>query len=43
MKSKAHFIGLSGVTIRESSNEAIQSIYSLTRVVDKTKLVNMTF
>ena len=43
LQSKSNYIGLSGVSIRESSNECIQAIYSLTRVVDKSKLVDMQF
>jgi hypothetical protein len=38
MNSKANYIGFSGECIRTSSNEAIQSIYDLTRVLPGTKL-----
>lgn len=43
MQSNANYIDLSGTCIRETTNEAIQAIYSLTRVVDKSKLVDFQF
>lgn len=44
-KSKMFLINLSGSSKRISTNEAIQSIYSLTKVMseDKTKLTNPTY
>jgi hypothetical protein len=38
MNSKANYIGFNGECIRTSSNEAIQSIYDLTRVLPGTKI-----
>ena len=41
--SKANYIDFGGINIRQSSNEAVQSIYSLTKVLPETKLTNPTF
>lgn len=41
--SKANYISLSGKPLRTSSNEAIQSIYNITRVLDGTKLDEVVF
>lgn len=43
MNSNSHYIDLSGKCIRETTNEAIQAIYSLTKVVDKSKLKDPIF
>lgn len=45
LKSKSHYISFSGSNIRTPSNEAIQSLYSLTKVLDtdKTKLTDPEF
>ena len=43
MQSKANYIDLSGICLRETTNEAIQSIYSLTRVIDSSKLSDPVF
>lgn len=37
LHSKSHYISFSGNNIREPSNEAIQSLYSLTKVLDQDK------
>lgn len=44
-KSKAHYISLGGKNVREASNEALMSIYSLTKVLDQNlkELTNPTF
>ena len=43
MKSNMHYIDLSGINYRVSTNESIQAIYSLTRVIDSTKLTEFQF
>lgn len=43
MNSNAYYIDISGTCIRTTTNEAIQAIYSLTKVVDKSKLTNPVF
>lgn len=43
MNSKANYIGFNGECIRTSSNEAIQSIFNLTRVLPGTELKEMVF
>ena len=45
IKSKSNYINFSGTNIRQPSNEAIQSLYSLTKVltVDEGKLTNPKF
>lgn len=43
MNSKAHYVNLGGENVRTSSNEAIQSLYNLTKVLDGTKLTDPTF
>lgn len=43
IESKANYINLSGKPLRSSSNEAIQSIYDLTRVLPGTKLDEVVF
>ena len=44
MSSKANYIGFNGECIRTSSNEAIQSIFDLTRILSGTSLdENMIF
>ena len=43
INSKANYINLSGKPLRSSSNEAIQSIYDLTRVLPGTKLDEVVF
>ena len=40
MKSKSFYIDASGMNVRVSQSEAIQSIYSLTRVYDESLLTN---
>ena len=44
-KSKAHYISLGGKNVRNLSNEGIQSLYSLTKVLDQdaSKLTNPVF
>lgn len=37
LKSKKHFINLSGKNVRTGSNEAIQSLYSLTLILPDSK------
>lgn len=37
LKSKRQFIGLAGKNVRTASNEAIQSLYSLTLVLPDSK------
>lgn len=37
MKSKKQYIGLSGKNVRTGSNEAIQSLYSLTLLLPDSK------
>ena len=39
IKSKSHYINFSGSNIRTGSNEAIQSLYSMTKVLDQDKSV----
>lgn len=45
LKSKVHYIDFGGSNIRVSSNEALQSIYCLTKILasDKTKLTSPVF
>ncbi len=45
INSKAYYLDLNGINIKVSTNEAIQSIYSLTKVLDqdKAKLTNPKF
>lgn len=45
IKSKSHYINFSGNNVRVPSNEALQSLYSLTKVLDqdKSKLTNPVF
>ena len=43
MDSKAHYISLNGINMRTSSNEAIQSLYNLTKVLPDTKTTNPVF
>lgn len=43
LNSKANIIGIDGVCIRESTNESIQAIYNLTKVLDISKLSNPVF
>ena len=37
IKSKSHYINFSGSNIRTGSNEAIQSLYSMTKILDQDK------
>ena len=39
IKSKSHYINFSGSNIRTGSNEAIQSLYSMTKVLDQDKSI----
>lgn len=39
IKSKSHYINFSGSNIRTGSNEAIQSLYSMTKVLDQDKTI----
>lgn len=43
LHSKAFFIDAGGTNIRMPDGEAIQSLYSLTKVIEGTKLTNPTF
>lgn len=43
INSKANYIGFDGKCIRKSSNESIQAIFDLTRVLGDTKLQEMKF
>ena len=45
LKSKSHYINFSGSNLRKPSNEAIQSLYSLTKVLpqDLNKLTEPEF
>ena len=43
MNSKYHYLSISGENIRTSSNEAIQALYSLTKIIDQDKLVKPEF
>jgi len=45
MNSKAHYISLGGENVRDLSNEGIQALYSLTKILseDESKLTNPTF
>ncbi len=43
MNSKYHYLSISGENIRTSSNEVIQAIYSLTKVLDPSILVDPKF
>jgi len=43
MNSKAHYISLNGINMRTSSNEAIQSLYSLTKILPETKITAPIF
>lgn len=37
IRSRKHLLGLDGKYVRESDKEAIQAMYSLTRVLDEDK------
>lgn len=37
INSRKHLLGLDGKGVRESDKEAIQAMYSLTRILDKDK------
>lgn len=37
MNSKQNFLDLGGINIRVSSNEAVQSLYSMTKILPETK------
>ena len=37
IKSKSHYINFSGNNVRVPSNESVQSMYSLTKVLDQDK------
>ena len=39
--SKANYITMGGVNIRKSSNEAVNAIYNMTKVLPGTKLTPM--
>ncbi|MCK9198434.1 MAG: hypothetical protein M0P49_02410 [Bacilli bacterium] len=43
MNSKAHYISLNGINMRTSNNEAIQSLYSLTKILPDTKITSPIF
>ena len=45
LHSKSHYINFSGSNIRKPSHEAIQSLYSMTKVLDqdKDKLIDPKF
>ena len=45
IKSKSHYINFSGDNVRVPSNESVQSMYSLTKVLDqdKSKLTKPVF
>lgn len=45
LNSKSHYINMSGSNIRTPSNEAIQSLYNMTKVLDqdKSKLTDPKF
>jgi len=43
MNSKAHYISLNGINMRTSSNEAIQSLYSLTKILPDVKITTPIF
>lgn len=45
VKKKENFIDLDGISVRSSSADVIQSLYSLTKVLDddKSKLTQPTF
>ena len=45
IESKSYYLDLNCVNIKVSTNEAVQSIYSLTKVldIDKDKLTNPEF
>ena len=43
MNSKAHYISLNGINMRTSNNEAIQSLYNLTKILPNTNLTNPEF
>ena len=45
IKSKSHYINFSGNNVRTPSNEAIQSLYSMTKILDqdKSRLTKPTF
>ena len=42
-RSKYHYISVSGDNIRTTSNESVQAIYSMTKVIDKTKITEPVF
>jgi hypothetical protein len=41
--SKANYIDFGGINMRVSSNEAVQCIYNLTKVLSTTKLTDPVF
>jgi len=43
MNSKAHYISLNGINMRISGNEAIQSLYNLTKILPDTKTTSPIF
>ena len=43
LKSKKYYIDMGGTANRVSSNEAIHSVYALTRVLPGTKLTDPVF
>lgn len=43
LNSKSQYISLNGINMRVSTNEAIQSLYSLTNILSDTKLTNPIF
>ena len=45
IKSKSHYINFSGNNVRKPSHEAIQSLYSMTKILDqdKSRLTKPTF
>ena len=43
MNSKCHYIDFSGINMRQSSNEAIQSLYNMTLILPGTKITEMKF
>lgn len=43
MNSKANYIGFDGINMRISSNEAVQCIYNLTKILSTTKLKPFKF
>lgn len=43
MNTLTHYIGVDGINVRISSNEAIQAIYNLTKVLEGSNLINPKF